>query len=76
MQCCPPRTIQRRVPPFTQKSSQASDRSSIPSWRRICRTIIKNDYWCRSLSFSPNKTRTYERYKKRIREQRKQWGIL
>ncbi len=48
----------------------------VPSWRRICRTIIKNDYWCRSLSFSPNKTRTYERYKKRIQRQRKTWGIM
>ncbi|WP_139501330.1 DUF3440 domain-containing protein, partial [Escherichia coli] len=28
-----------------------------PSWRRICKTLIKNDFWCRTLSFSPNKPR-------------------
>lgn len=61
------------IPDEQEKDCGSRD---IPSWRRICRTIIKNDYWCRMLSFSPNKTRTYERYKKRIREQRKQWGIL
>lgn len=48
----------------------------IPSWRRICKTLIKNDFWCRTLSFSPNKPRYYKRYFKRIQEQRKKWGIL
>lgn len=31
----------------------------IPSWRRICKCIIKNDWWCRSLGFSQTK-KTYE----------------
>lgn len=26
-----------------------------PSWRRICKVIIKNDYWCKGLSFSQTK---------------------
>ncbi|MFO6426213.1 DUF3440 domain-containing protein [Escherichia coli] len=26
----------------------------MPSWRRICKTLIKNDFWCRTLSFSPS----------------------
>ncbi|EHO09901.1 phosphoadenosine phosphosulfate reductase [Myroides odoratimimus] len=26
-----------------------------PSWRRICKVILKNDYWCKGLSFSQNK---------------------
>ncbi|EMU6031390.1 DUF3440 domain-containing protein [Salmonella enterica subsp. enterica serovar Bredeney] len=48
----------------------------IPSWRRICKTLIKNDFWCRTLSFSPNKPRHYQRYLQRMRERRKEWGIL
>lgn len=24
----------------------------IPTWRRMCKVLIKNDYWCKSLSFS------------------------
>ncbi len=48
----------------------------IPSWRRICKTLIKNDFWCRTLSFSPNKPRHYERYLQRMKERRNEWGIL
>ncbi|EKH4209263.1 DUF3440 domain-containing protein [Escherichia coli] len=48
----------------------------IPSWRRICKTLLKNDFWCRMLAFSPNKPRHYERYLARMREKRKEWGIL
>ncbi|EAA6277948.1 DUF3440 domain-containing protein [Salmonella enterica subsp. enterica serovar Telhashomer] len=48
----------------------------IPSWRRICRTLIRNDYWCRTLSFSPNKAHLYARYHERLKMKRKEWGIL
>lgn len=48
----------------------------VPSWRRICRTLIRNDYWCRSLSFSPTKAHCYARYQKRIQMKRKEWGLL
>ena len=27
-------------------------RHKAPSWRRICKVLLKNDYWCRGLSFS------------------------
>lgn len=26
-----------------------------PSWRRICKVLLKNDYWCKGLSFAPTK---------------------
>ncbi|EBA1561086.1 DUF3440 domain-containing protein [Salmonella enterica subsp. enterica serovar Poona] len=48
----------------------------IPSWRRICKTLLKNDYWCRTLSFSPTKTAHYNRYMQRMRRKRDEWGIL
>lgn len=58
--------------------SQESDLGArdIPSWRRICKTLIKNDFWCRSLSFSPNRPQAYERYVKRIQQKRHQWEII
>ncbi|EBQ5236472.1 DUF3440 domain-containing protein [Salmonella enterica] len=46
----------------------------IPSWRRICKTLLKNDFWCRTLSFSPNKSSNYDNYLKRIKGKRKLWG--
>ncbi|WP_275166574.1 phosphoadenosine phosphosulfate reductase [Citrobacter koseri] len=48
----------------------------IPSWRRICKTLIKNDFWCRTLSFSPTNPQHYERYSRRMQIKRKEWGIL
>ena len=33
-----------------------------PSWRRVVRTILKNDYWCKTLSFSQQSSAAYQRY--------------
>jgi predicted phosphoadenosine phosphosulfate sulfurtransferase len=33
-----------------------------PSWRRVVKTILKNDYWCKTLSFSQHKSASYQRY--------------
>lgn len=27
----------------------------IPSWRRVCKVLLKNDYWCKGLSFAQTK---------------------
>lgn len=48
----------------------------IPSWRRICKVLLTNDYWCKMLSFSPTKMSNYSRYRERIANKRKEWGIL
>lgn len=48
----------------------------VPSWRRICKTLLRNDYWCRTLSFSPTKTASYNRYLQRMRLKRDEWGII
>ncbi|MGF6100746.1 phosphoadenosine phosphosulfate reductase [Enterobacter sp. A4] len=48
----------------------------IPSWRRVCKVLLNNDYWCRALSFSPNKPRHYKRYSERMKLKRQEWGIL
>lgn len=48
----------------------------IPSWRRICKTLIKNDFWCKNLSFSPTKPQHYERYSRNLRKKRTEWGLM
>src|SRR5690606_32208367 len=48
----------------------------VPSWRRICQVLLRNDYWCQGLSFSAQKPQAYERYKKIMRRNREAWGIL
>ncbi|WP_421185554.1 phosphoadenosine phosphosulfate reductase [Aeromonas enteropelogenes] len=61
------------IPDYQDNDCGSKD---IPSWRRICKTILKNDYWCKMLSFSPNKTNNYKRYHERIKGLREQWKII
>lgn len=48
----------------------------VASWRRVCRAILRNDYWCRSLSFSPTKSQAYDRYVKVMKNRRAQWKVI
>ena len=34
----------------------------IPSWRRVCKALLRNDYWCKSLGFTQQKSAAYEKY--------------
>lgn len=47
----------------------------VPSWRRVCKVLLKNQYWCNSLCFSPTKGTAYDKYKKIMKKRRAAWGI-
>jgi len=47
-----------------------------PSWKRICKSLLRNDYWCKGLSFSQNKSTAYERYLKVMKNRRLQWRLI
>jgi predicted phosphoadenosine phosphosulfate sulfurtransferase len=47
-----------------------------PSWKRICKALLRNDYWCKGLSFSQHKSEAYEKYLKLMKRRRQQWGII
>lgn len=36
----------------------------VPSWRRMCRVILRNDYWCKGLGQTQPKSDAYILYKK------------
>ncbi|MCG9782245.1 DUF3440 domain-containing protein [Vibrio brasiliensis] len=42
------------IPDYADSKLEASKK--VPSWRRICKVLVKNDYCCRGLSFSYNKS--------------------
>lgn len=46
-----------------------------PSWRRVCKALLRNDYWCKGLSFSQTKSSGYEKYRKVMKARRARWGI-
>lgn len=46
------------------------------SWHLICKTLLRNDYWCKTLDFGPTKTVNYQKYLELMKRKREQWGIL
>jgi predicted phosphoadenosine phosphosulfate sulfurtransferase len=45
-----------------------------PSWRRICKAILTNDYYCRSLSFAPPASAdAARRHRTRMAQRRREW---
>lgn len=39
-----------------------------PSWRRVAKSLLRNDYWCKGLSFTQHKTDAYRKYTERIKK--------
>ena len=46
-----------------------------PSWRRVCKVLLRNDYWCRGLSFSQTKPGREKEYMALMKKRREKWGI-
>lgn len=47
----------------------------VPSWRRICKSLLRNDYWCKGLSFSQTRSESYQKYTKIMKKRRASWGV-
>lgn len=47
-----------------------------PSWARICKTILRHDYWCHGLTFSQTKGEAYQKYTELMRRRRREWGLM
>lgn len=46
-----------------------------PSWRRVCKSLLRNDYWCKGLGFSQQKSSAYQAYLDLMRRRKKAWGV-
>lgn len=46
-----------------------------PSWRRVCKALLRNDYWCKGLGFSQQTGTAHEQYKLVMAKRRNRWGI-
>jgi predicted phosphoadenosine phosphosulfate sulfurtransferase len=45
----------------------------VPSWRRVCKSLLRNDYWCKGLSFTQHKSEAYEKYLLLMKKRREKW---
>lgn len=41
-----------------------------PSWKRVCKSLLRNDYWCKGLGFTQHKTDAYKKYLELKKKQR------
>lgn len=48
----------------------------VPTWRKVCKTFLRNDYWCKGLGFSPTKSAAYQNYVELSKKRRKEWNIF
>jgi predicted phosphoadenosine phosphosulfate sulfurtransferase len=45
-----------------------------PSWRRVCKSLLRNDYWCKGLGFTQHKSAAYEKYLDLMRRRKAAWS--
>jgi predicted phosphoadenosine phosphosulfate sulfurtransferase len=43
----------------------------VPSWRRVCKMLLRNDYWAKGLSFTQHKSNAYKAYLELMRRRKK-----
>ena len=46
----------------------------VPSWRRICKSLLRNDYWCKGLGFSQHKSESYKKYLALMKRRKEEWN--
>jgi len=63
------------IPDEADPKEEASKRA--PSWRRVCKALLRNDYWCKGLSFTQQTSgnTSYDKYLKIMRKRRGKWRI-
>jgi predicted phosphoadenosine phosphosulfate sulfurtransferase len=46
-----------------------------PSWRRVCKSLLRNDYWGKGLGFSQHKSEAYAAYQDLMKRRRAKWNV-
>lgn len=48
----------------------------VPSWRRVCKALLRNDYWCKGMSFTQHRSEAYDKYLVLMRKRRHTWANI
>lgn len=46
-----------------------------PSWRRVCKSLLRNDYWGKGMGFSQHKSAAYQKYLDLMKRRKLAWGV-
>lgn len=49
------------IPDFAPAELEANQWA--PSWRRMCKSLLRNDWWCKGLGFTQPKSEAWQRFK-------------
>lgn len=47
----------------------------VPSWRRVCKSLLRNDYWMKGLSFTQHRSDAYQKYLDLMKRRRAEWNL-
>jgi predicted phosphoadenosine phosphosulfate sulfurtransferase len=47
----------------------------VPSWRRVVKSLLRNDYWCKGIGFTQHKSEAYHKYLDLMRRRREAWQL-
>lgn len=50
-------------------------KKKVPSWRRVCKSLLRNDYWCKGLSFTQHKSEAYLKYLNLMKRRKNEWQL-
>jgi predicted phosphoadenosine phosphosulfate sulfurtransferase len=45
----------------------------VPSWRRVVKSLLRNDYWCKGMSFTQHRSAAYDKYLDLMRRRKAKW---
>lgn len=57
-----------------EADSNLEMKRDVPSWRRVCKSLLRNDYWCKGLGFSQHKSEAYYKYLDLMRRRKQKWS--
>lgn len=52
---------------------ELEQKRDVPSYRRVCKSLLRNDYWCKGLGFSQHKSEAYLKYMDLMRRRKAEW---
>lgn len=59
-----------------QQAQEIESKRKGPSWRRVCKALLRNDYYFKGMGFSPTKSTAYQRYCDLMKRRRDKWNIF
>lgn len=58
-----------------EPETKSIDGGKPPSWKRICWSVLANDYWGKRIGFSQTKSGNVDRYLEMMERRRERWNV-